>query len=209
MKKVDVLKACISLQHMLDGIEKDQQWLATEFTGLKGVHKKWFLSRWNSDMVSVGMGVSGALAFLAVDVLTGTMYSNGLQFFFFTSMMPAALLFYSQNLRRQQMIGSDEQLSSPANKCEPHVFDAFVQSFKQNNPDVALGFTKKIEQLKANGLTSYQAYQIVQILKNEFGMTEQSVLSDTLLSSQTVGVCTHSASEFETSHLSERNTIKL
>lgn len=209
MNKVDVLKACISLQHMLDGIEKDQQWLATEFTGLKGVHKKWFLSRWNSDMVSVGMGVSGALAFLAVDVFTGTMYSNGLQFFFFTSMMPAALLFYSQNLRRQQMIGSDEQLSSPAHKCEPHVFDAFLQSFERNHADIATGFIKKIQQLKSNGLTAYQAYQIVQILKKEFSITEESVLNETLLPSQIVAVGVQDIAEVEAPHFNEHNTFKL
>lgn len=209
MRKVDVLKACISLQHMLDGIEKDQHWLASELTGAKSVHKKWFLSRWNSEMVSVGLGVGCALAFLAVDALTGMRHTNALQLISLTTMMPAALLLYSQNLRRQQMIGSDEQLSSPAKQCEPHIFEAFLQSFEQNHPDIAPGFIKKIEQLKSKGLTAYQAYQIVNILKNELGMTEQSVLSDTLLASQTVSVCAQDIGEFERIHFNEHNTFKL
>lgn len=209
MKKVDILKACISLQHMLDGIDNDQNWLATKFTGLKGMHKKWFFSRWNSEMVSVGLGVSCTLVFLGLDVLTGMTHSNGLQLFSLTTMMPAALLLYSQNLRRHHMIGSDEQLSSPANKCELHILDAFLHSFEQNNPDIAIGFIKKIEQLKNKGLTPYQAYQIVQILKNELGMTEETVLSDTLLSSHTVNVCPQGEVEFERHHFNDRTTFKL
>ncbi len=209
MKKVDILKACISLQHMLDGIEKDQNWLTTEFTGLKGVHKKWFLSRWNSEMMSVGLGVGCVLAFLGVDVLTGMTHSNGLQLFSLTTMMPAALLLYSQNLRRHHMIGSDEQLSSPANKCELHILDAFLHSFEQNNPDIAIGFIKKIEQLKSKGLTPYQAYQIVQILKREFLITEQSVLSETLLPSKILAVGVQDVAEVEMLHCQQRITFKL
>lgn len=186
MKKTDELTACIHLQHMFDCIESEQIWMQSEFKGLKNLHKKWFLSRWNSEVISVGIGIACALTFFGLDALTGLAHSGFIQLVGLTTMMPAGLLLYSQNLRRQQIIGADEQLSSPAAQCDIAVLDAFMRSFERQHADVSIGFMKKLNALKHNGLTPYQAYRIVGVLKSQFGITEYSVLNDTLATDMVV-----------------------
>lgn len=180
MTTVGALKSCISLQNVFDCIDNEQQWMAADLKGLKRLHKKWFMSRWNSEVISVGLTTGWVLAFLALDVVTGFAYSNELKLLSLTTVMPAIIFLHAQNIRRERIIGADVQLSTTAPHCDPLVLDAFMHVFEQKHPEIALAFMKKFTDLKANGLTPYQAHQIVRVLTREFGITEYSVLNDTL-----------------------------
>lgn len=212
MTTVDTLKSCIPLQHVFDCIDNEQQWMAADLTGLNRLHKKWFMSRWNSEIISVGLGVGCALAFLALDVVTGLAYSKELQLVSLITMMPAALFLYAENSRRQRMIGSDEQLSNPAPQCEIVVLDAFMQAFEHQHPDLALCFIPKLNNLKSKGLTPYQAHRIVRVLTTEFKITEYSVLNDTLKKAsahQSIDIETQASVEIPHKNLPTSKTLKL
>jgi len=186
MANVDTLKACVSLQHILNFIENEQKWMTANLKGLRSLHRKWFLSRWNSEVVSVGLGVGLALTFLALDAFTNLTYTNTIEVVSLATMIPGIFFLLSQNFKRQHMIGADEQLSSPAPQCDLHILDAFVHHFAQKHADISAGFVSKIHDLKANGLTPYQAHRIVRILQLEFGITEEMLLNDILLPAVTV-----------------------
>lgn len=206
MANVDTLKSCVSLQHILDFIKNEQKWMAADLKGLKALHRRWFLSRWNSEVVSVGLGVGSVLTFFGVDVFTAGMHTNAIELMILTTMIPGFFFLCSQNFKRQHMIGADEQLSSPAPQCGIHVLDAFVQHFVQKHPDISAGFLSQIHDLKEHGLTPFQAYRIVRILQLEFGITEHTILEENLLPSVTVN------SAIDDTHLQcppTYNTLKL
>lgn len=207
MANVDTLKSCVSLQHILDFIKNEQKWMAADLKGLKALHRRWFLSRWNSEIVSVGLGVGSVLTFFGVDVFTTGMHTNAIELMVLATMIPGFFFLCSQNFKRQHMIGADEQLSSSAPQCGIHVLDAFVQHFSQKHADISAGFVSQIHDLKANGLTPYQAYRIVRILQLEFGITEEMLLNDILLPAVTVD------SQIDLNPLQHsvptRNTLKL
>lgn len=186
MANVDILKACVSLQHILNFIENEQKWMTANLKGIQSLHRKWFLSRWNSEVVSVGLGVGFALTFLAIDTFTNLTYTNTIEVVSLATMIPGIFFLLSQNFKRQYMIGADEQLSSSSPQCSLHILDAFVNHFAQKHADISAGFVAKIHDLKANGLTPYQAYRIVRILQLEFGITEEMLLNDILLPAVTV-----------------------
>lgn len=208
MANVDTLKACVSLQHILDFIENEQRWSAADLKGWKGLHKKWFLSRWNSEIVSVGIAIGSTLTCLGLDTLTGLAYTNAIEVVALTAMIPGLFFLLSQNFKRQHMIGADEQLSSPAPQCDLHILDAFVNHFAQKHDDISTGFVSKIGDLKAHGLTPYQAHRIVRILQLEFGITEQMILKDMLVPTVAVEATVDVNAHFQPS-TPTRNTLKL
>ena len=205
MQKIDELKACVQLQFLFDTISDEQKWMKSELRGLKGLYKKWFFSRWNSEIALMGCGLGLGGAFGILDLVAGTLHSvQILQLLATVSMTPIGLTFMVKNIQRNQMVGPDEQLGKSECHCDIHIVEALMRAFERRHSDVATPFIKQFESLKNNGLTVYQAYRIAKRLDNEFKITEKTVLHDL-----TVGVYVAEPDDVYVVSRPSANTLKL
>lgn len=172
LKQIDALKSCVYLQARMDWVEKRQNWLRTNHTGWKKHFKAFFLSKWNSGrmpfvvsgLAVLGMGLSEMLLSRDLAGIVGLM--------FYSTIFPAFFIYIEKAL----LVGPSGRWGLKPVSCELSVLDTMMAVFEKRYPDLATPFIEQFKRLKDNGLNTYQAARIANILSGYLKISKDDAI---------------------------------